>query len=275
MATTWTAVTGNFNDVLYAFIKQLEASQLSDRLNPKLVEGNPTIGVGFDLVAGGAKVQNEVLKRLGLDPGIVDMSVPPAVGTWQAIEYAYVQQLRAQMVKNGSIATMNQIMSVRASNTDPQFAANVSGRRSSFSFSSDTEVRVAFDELWTTTYRKKIYDALPALAGNETFKTSYEMMALASIVWSGGQGLIGPKLRNAINTGDRAEAWYEIRYGSNADGNHGKRRYVESALFGLYNDNTNVTPADARVTFQMFTNHRATIFQYETTVASLARPTPS
>ncbi len=263
MLITWKSVAGNYNDVLYGYIRQLEASSLSDRLNPKLVSGNPTIGVGFDLVAGGKVVQNAVLKGIGFSSAIVELTEPPPAGTWQRTEYDYIQQLRARMVSHGSIAAMNQIMVARASNTDPQFIANVGNRRSTFSFPSDAVVRTTFDALWEPVYRKKIYAAFPSLKNDASFGTSYEIMALATIIWSGGPGLIGPKLRAAIGSGNRAEAWYEIRYNSNGDGDHGKRRYIEAAVFGLYNDPANISLDEAKSVYQMFAKHRSDIIDYE------------
>ena len=68
--------------------------------------------------------------------------------------------------------------------------------------------------------------------------------------------LLGPKLTNALIYDNRAEAWYEIRYGSNAAGIHGDRRYKEANLFGLYNtDPANVTEAEAKEIMRMFTRY--------------------
>ncbi len=43
----------------------------------------------------------------------------------------------------------------------------------------------------------------------------------------------GSKLATAVINDDWAEAWYQIRCGSNADGQHPSRRIDESKLFGL------------------------------------------
>lgn len=53
--------------------------------------------------------------------------------------------------------------------------------------------------------------------------------------------MVGPNLINALETGDRFRAWFEIRYNSNKDNvvGHQKRRYYESELFGLFNDRNN------------------------------------
>ena len=99
MALNWQPPSGgNFDDIFYAYLKVMEA----DTFVPVPVNGNPTIGVGFDLVKGGAIVQNAVLVGLGLEPSVVALSPTQAAayaaGSWQAIEYGYVKQLRALMV---------------------------------------------------------------------------------------------------------------------------------------------------------------------------------
>lgn len=68
-----------------------------------------------------------------------------------------------------------------------------------------------------------------------TMPESKERAALVSMVYNGGAGIIGPKLTAAIANDNRAEAWFEIRYNSNADRSHASRRYTESNMFNLYN----------------------------------------
>lgn len=84
-----------------------------------------------------------------------------------------------------------------------------------------------------------------------------------------GFNLIGDKLRTALSDDDRAEAWYEIRYGSNRTDVPGvaKRRYFESELFGLYDDGittaSDITQEDAEEIYRMYTNHQAKILSTE------------
>lgn len=99
MALNWQAPSGsNFADTFYAYLKVMEgpAPGTGDIFHSLLVNGNPTIGVGFDLVAGGTTVQNAVLEGLGLSSAIVE-ATPSEIaaytaGSWQAIEYSYVTQ---------------------------------------------------------------------------------------------------------------------------------------------------------------------------------------
>ncbi|MDT8703163.1 hypothetical protein, partial [Kluyvera ascorbata] len=64
MSLNWHALT-NFSDKLYMFICRMEASTENERLTLSRVNGNPTIGAGFDLVAGGDLVRDAVLKGMG------------------------------------------------------------------------------------------------------------------------------------------------------------------------------------------------------------------
>lgn len=214
MALNWkTLAGGNFADTLYNYLKVAEgpAPGTGDLFHPVLVGGNPTIGVGFDLVKGGLEVQKEVLYQLGFSYDDINLTTAPPAGTPRAIEYGYLQQLRAQMKNGGSIAEMNNVMAARASNTNPAYAAYALNRRSSFAFNNEDEVRAAYDNLLPI-YEKKVYDAYPALKTDAGYATSQERMVLTDLAWNGGSGLLGKNLGNAIANGNRAEAWYEIRY---------------------------------------------------------------
>ena len=58
---------------------------------------------------------------------------------------------------------------------------------------------------------------------------------------------------------DRAEAWFEIRYNSNASSDSGlaNRRYRESDQFDLYDEN--LSAIGAKGAFRMFTRHKEVI----------------
>lgn len=102
---------------------------------------------------------------------------------------------------------------------------------------------------------------------------SNERLALLSLAYNskverGIPTALGPNLRRAVTNGDRAEAWYEIRYGTNPPGPPDRpgianRRYRESDLFGLYNDAGALTEADAKTAYRMFTRHSPAILGYE------------
>jgi Ca2+-binding RTX toxin-like protein len=91
-----------------------------------------------------------------------------------------------------------------------------------------------------------------------------EMIALLSAQYT---GVFGPNIKAAIQNDKRAEAWFELRYASNADTKHTMRRYLESELFGLY-DNNGVSTTDAKDIYSMLTKHRNEMLQYEQTYQS-------
>lgn len=98
-----------------------------------------------------------------------------------------------------------------------------------------------------------------------------EYMALMSLYFNGGPKLIkkGNHLLTAMAAGDRAEAWFEIRYGSNADklGGIAKRRAAEAQLVGLFSDPA-PSLAEAMSAYRMLQLNRTTITQYEANYAS-------
>ena len=114
-------------------------------------------------------------------------------------------------------------------------------------------------------------------ANNLNMPLSDERVALTSLTYNRGVGAIaGNAGRNlpehpvmdAIRDGDRAEAWFQMRYncwGSREDMEGGlrKRRYAESQAFGLYDDPNNVTPDEARSVYRMFQLHRDEIDRVE------------
>ncbi|UCV05668.1 beta strand repeat-containing protein [Dechloromonas denitrificans] len=78
-------------------------------------------------------------------------------------------------------------------------------------------------------------------------------------------------MTQALIDGNRAEVWYQIRYGSAAGGGGIiNRRYAESAYFGLYESGT-VTENEAKNIFRMLGSHRKEILSYDqTNVARIA-----
>ena len=79
MALNWrtAAIPANdtFVDVLYRFLVPLEAATPQQRHNVLPVpppNGNPTIGIGFDLIAGRKPVQDGVLIGMGFNQALVE-----------------------------------------------------------------------------------------------------------------------------------------------------------------------------------------------------------
>lgn len=104
---------------------------------------------------------------------------------------------------------------------------------------------------------------------------SDERIALTSVAYNRGPGaLMGPRggkehpVMSAIREGDRAEAWYQLRYNCwgtrvEAEGGLRKRRFAEAQVFGLYDDPTNVSADEARNVVAMFNRHKSEIDRVE------------
>ncbi|HZM63509.1 MAG TPA: hypothetical protein VFB59_00060, partial [Candidatus Saccharimonadales bacterium] len=111
---------------------------------------------------------------------------------------------------------------------------------------------------------------IPGQALFDELQNSKEMVALASMAYN-VPTTIGEKLARALANGDRAEAWYEIRYNTNsADQSSGirrgiaNRRYKESDRFALYNQRP-MGDEDAKGAYRTFTRHKEGIKAYEST----------
>ncbi|MCH6485038.1 hemolysin [Pseudoxanthomonas sp. LH2527] len=106
---------------------------------------------------------------------------------------------------------------------------------------------------------------------------SDERIALVSLAYNRGVGMLNgiPRsgvpehaIMDAVRDGDRAEAWFQMRYncwGSNNEAEAGlrKRRFAEAQVFGLYDDPNNVTPDEARNVYRMYQLHRDEIARVE------------
>lgn len=98
---------------------------------------------------------------------------------------------------------------------------------------------------------------------------SSERAALVSLYYNRGGNLEAkmPEFFDAVRSGNRAEAWYEMRYmswGKRTVDEPGlrARRLIESNVFGLY-DNDPPSANEARSVYKMLTSHRDQILQLE------------
>jgi Ca2+-binding RTX toxin-like protein len=125
----------------------------------------------------------------------------------------------------------------------------------------------------------KLIPFLQAFRGG--IPNSMQRVALVSLAWNEidpplkKNSLLGNGLLTAIENGDFAEAWFQIRYNSNGGGTAtgvAKRRYLESQIFGLYNETGGaaIPNTEALQTYAMLSastpnvgNNRNAIFTYE------------
>jgi GH24 family phage-related lysozyme (muramidase) len=102
---------------------------------------------------------------------------------------------------------------------------------------------------------------------------SDERAALVSVTYNRGPGRVDTHMQGfteAVADGDRAEAWYQLRYnsrGTNPDPDIElgirARRGMEAQAFGLYDDPQNVTSDEARGVYRMLQLHRDDIARNE------------
>ncbi|MGH8625142.1 MAG: hypothetical protein ACREYC_07695, partial [Gammaproteobacteria bacterium] len=213
-------------------------------------DGIPTISIGINLRVHG----DLVLGMLGFD-----VSGQLLTGEARVAEDEYIQRLKEAF--KGSYAThgevqdaLNGILADRYN--DSRYDSSYE-RITEFKFATEAESLSAFDAMMAgypgfAGYEAQLDDWFVA-QGIPPLGESKERIALVSLAFNNGGELLGPKLAAALKSGDRAEAWYEIRYRSNADGVNANRRYKESDLFGLYGENP--TEENYKAAYRMYTRH--------------------
>lgn len=209
-------LTGNitstaFDETYFQIIKQFEGWEDSVEPDPL---GVPTIGYGVALVVKGDDPVNpwEVRAQAQLNDWFA------GIYTFSAAEIQTLQD--CTNILNGSPGNVTKLIASSTLSSSPVLTEE-QGRT--------VLIRAAEDIA---------SDAIPedirlALAGTR------ELAILYSLAYN-APGLVGPKLEAAIRAGDRAEAWFEIRYNSGAALD--ERRHAESQLFGLFSDNSGDTP---------------------------------
>jgi Ca2+-binding RTX toxin-like protein len=232
----------DYQELRYQFI--LDNEEGGDPAESLYLDGsdhNPTIGIGFNLRDENSR--SAVLHAFGFDFSDADENqyitrIESIVGA----DYSDASTLQADL---------DQVMLDRSN--DPA----ISGvKRATFTFNDDQEIKDVFSVV-VQTHETDIDNWLSGIP------ESNERAVLVDLSYNGG-GILdeSTNLRQAIVDDNRADAWYEIRYNTNsgdqpADIRPGiaNRRYRESDLFGLYNDESNVSEAEARNVIQMYTEH--------------------
>ena len=129
--------------------------------------------------------------------------------------------------------------------------------------------RITKDE--ATRLLSKTYQEYEGPANDLAIPLSVERVALVAITYNRGEGAVRGKMQDfyeAIAEGNRAEAWFQIRYNSLGSideyvNGKAKARYLESQIFGLYYNSLDVSLVESRFAFQMLQRHRDTIKAYE------------
>jgi len=238
----WNTISdhNSYNTERFTLLKLLEGSTTKPYVDGV---GDATIGIGFNLV-------------YNLDPAL---KVIVGAAHWsQTLE----NRLAAQIDKSYSsgqssllIANLNAVMKDWHDRHDAAVPTT-------FVFKTDAQIATALDAL-DDYYDGRIDSWLVGIP------ESSERAALFSLCWN-APGMLGPKLKAAIDSGDRAEAWYEIRCNSltsslpaNVKAGIANRRYVEADTFNLYHADARATYAEAVDAGRMLANHHTTLLAYE------------
>ncbi|MBZ7988164.1 vWA domain-containing protein, partial [Campylobacter canadensis] len=208
----------NFSSELYDNIRKSEGFDVKVYLDSKL---RPTIGVGYELISH-KNIWREHFKTIKLN-----------VSDEQAKEF------------NNLISALSKVKSKDEGkkNIDEYYK-----NKNSIILTDEQEAKELFYTILPD-YKKMIIktsnnpDQGISEEIFEHLKNSNELIALIDLAYNGGKKLIGPGLSKAIEEGDRAKAWFEIRYNSNGGSSRktsgygiAQRRVRTSNLFGLYPD---------------------------------------
>ncbi len=224
----------DYSQRLYETIKQFEGFRSKVY---SCTSGVPTVGVGYALLEKGTtkwQVRGNLANELSeAGVGVTDQDV----------------------TRLDSIATalnQNNISRARSLTQSANFSFTV----------SEAQARTLFDNTiaaYEAMVRLKLGPAL-----YEDYKNSAEMVALVSLAYNSPK-LIGQSLLEGLREGDRAEVWYQIRYASNGNKLQGlaNRRFRESDMFGLYDDEGDPDVEEAERVIAMYEKYQPRIMAYE------------
>lgn len=251
----WSDTEDDYNLLGFQLVAQLEGKKDLPYLDTSL-DQFPTIGIGFNLAAGDVRIA--VLDAMG----IVGTSAAP----FRADVATYIAGGSGEWGETGH--TLTDVRNSLNAIISDAHTASVTPK-TTFSMTVD-EMKAAFPIV--AVGKEEDIDSWL-----EDVPESRERTVLLSLAYN--QRATSPLLvedgglETAIVAGERAEAWFEIRYNSNAGSLEGdehaeaKRRYVESHVFGLNEkvDSTEVdwTAADALAVFEMFNRHEEKIRAYD------------
>ncbi|WP_308311282.1 calcium-binding protein [Shinella sp. CPCC 101442] len=217
-------------DMLLALEGSTKRAYLDTAANPA-----PTIGIGFNL-------------RYNLEPVLKAITG----SGWNATLQAKLKSAIDLTYSSGEATLLNSRLDKVMADWN---ATRDASAPKTFGFASEAQIKTALAAI-SPRYEAAIDSWLSGIPA------SSERAVLFSMAYN-APSLLGPKLKAAILDGDRAEAWYEIRYNSNGSGHAGiaNRRYVEAEHFKLFSTGTTNEALDAGV---MYAAHRDKILSYET-----------
>lgn len=230
----------DYNEERFELLQLLEGSTKKPYVDGV---GDATIGIGFNLVYNLEPVLRVIVGNRNWSQSLQDRLETE-------IDKSYAPGGNAALIAN-----LNRVMKDWHDHQDSDVPRT-------FAFRSDVQIAKALDAI-DDYYDGRIDSWVAGIP------ESSERAALFSLTWN-APGLLGLKLKAAIESGDRAEAWYEIRYNSlssslpdSVKGGIANRRYVEAETFQLYHDEARATYAEAVDAGRMLAAHHTTLLAYE------------
>jgi len=257
--------TAAYNTLLYTMLSEFEGQNF-----PYVyvdTNYNATIGIGFEVHANALAI----LEGMGYASNYHFTELVQALTQATSTSFATAADARAAInsAVNGVLGTHY------GTGTVGNFGyGNNTGNSG---LSTDGQIQATLIDILPT-YENRLNSWLagsPLGVSPQQIPDSTERAALLSLTYNGLIGFsynngtykpLSPALRNAILTGDRAEAWYQIRYESNGGASPpgiAKRRYEESQIFGLFSNPSDPSRSDAVQAYQMLEAHRATMAHYD------------
>nr|WP_284739293.1 M10 family metallopeptidase C-terminal domain-containing protein [Rhizobium sp. CG5] len=202
------------------------------------VVGDPTIGIGFNLKYNLASVLTAMVGKSHYSATLLDRLQTVVDADYSSGQTALLQK------------RLDAVMKTWHDSRDSAVPV-------SFVFANSSQISAALTAIAPTYdgYVDRWLSGIP---------NSTERAVLFSLAYN-NPSLLGPDLKAAILAGDRAEAWYEIRYNSNGSKIAGiaNRRYVEAERFQLFDTDGKASTAQALDAGVMYATHRDKILSYE------------
>ena len=233
-----TPLSGDFNHQLYEFLKTPGIEGFVDHVYTD-TKGIPTVGVGYALIVGSPGHYSLKSTYQSDLSGILSQSQISTLGK-------YLNQALIALNSGSGTTTNNPFINSKSNFLGWTLSDVVAPG------DTKSQAEQFFDKTvnrYTPSVQKWLGSSPAAVKAFNALVGTREMLVLTSQAYN---GLINvghsPGLRAAILDGNRAEAWFQIRYSDPVP--HG-RRYAEAAAFGLYNDPGNVTEEDALQVFRI------------------------
>ena len=197
--------TSNYSEERFALLNRVEGHKLFAYRDTDSI---PTISIGINLRVHG----DLVLGMLGFD-----VSGQLLTGEARTAEDEYIQRMKVAFKDTyaDDEAVQRALEPILTNRYNDSRYDSSYERITEFEFATEADSLSAFDAMMAgysgfAGYEDQL-DGWFVVQGIPPFGESKERIALVSLAFNNGGELLGPKLAAALKSGDRAEAWYEIR----------------------------------------------------------------